>query len=125
MYLTLRQIGRFVRDRSAVAAVEFALILPLLITLYFGTVEAATLYTVDRRVATVASTMADLVSREKGSISKSGRFDNYFQAARAILQPYPTTGLKQVVSLLEVSPTGAVTVKWSYAPSGSTAAHPG
>jgi len=105
-------VTRFRRSTEAVAAVEFALILPLLVTLYFGTVEAAQLYTVDRRVATVASTMADLVSREKTCIT-TATLTSYFSAATGIMQPYSTTALKQVVSFLAVSSTGTVTVKWS------------
>ncbi|RYH05229.1 MAG: pilus assembly protein [Alphaproteobacteria bacterium] len=104
--------GRFVRDAKAVAAVEFALIVPLLVTLYFGTVEAASLYAVDRRVATVASTMADLVSREQDCID-TDKLNSYFAAATGIMQPYVTTNLKQVVSFLAVSSTGTVTIKWS------------
>jgi Flp pilus assembly protein TadG len=105
-------VTRFRRSTEAVAAVEFALILPLLVTLYFGTVEAAQLYTVDRRVATVASTMADLVSREKACIT-TAKLNSYFSAATGIMQPYPTTALKQVVSFLSVSSDGTVTVEWS------------
>ena len=103
---------RFLRDARAVAAVEFALILPLLVTLYFGTVEAASLYTVDRRVATVASTMADLVSREQTCIT-TDKLNSYFNAATGIMAPYPTTALKQVVSFMSVGSTGTVTIKWS------------
>jgi len=111
---------QFARDARAVAAVEFALILPLLVTLYFGTVEAASLYAVDRRVATVASTMADLVSREPKCIA-SDTLNSYFNAASGIMQPYSTTGLKQVVSFLAVDKTtGVVTVKWS-TPNGTGA----
>jgi Flp pilus assembly protein TadG len=113
LHLRRNPFRRFLRDRQAVAAVEFALILPLLLTLYFGTVEAASLYSVDRRVATVASTMADLISRERGCISTE-KLNSYFNAATGIMQPYPTTALKQVVSFLAVNKTtGAVTVKWS------------
>ena len=103
---------RFARDDQAAAAVEFALILPLPVTLYFGTVEAAQLYTVDRRVATVASTMADLISREQKCIT-TDKLNSYFNAATGIMQPYSTTTLKQVVSFLSVSSSGTVTVKWS------------
>lgn len=113
LHLRRNLFRRFLRDRKAVAAVEFALILPLLVLLYFGTVEAASLYAVDRRVATVASTMADLVSREKGCIT-AAKLNSYFNAATAIMQPYSMSGLKQVVTFLAVDKsTGAVTVKWS------------
>ncbi len=107
-----RLLERFTRSTSAVAAVEFALILPLLVTLYFGTVEAASLYTVDRRVATVASTMADLVSREQKCIT-TARLDSYFTAATGIMQPFSTDNLKQVVSFLAVDSAGTVALKWS------------
>lgn len=114
----LRRLGS---DERAVAAVEFALIVPLLITLYFGTVEAASLFAVDRRVSTVASTMADLVSREKDSISQSTTLANYFQAAKGIMQPYPTTSLKQVVTLLKITSAGVTTVVWSVGYNGGVA----
>jgi len=113
LHLRRNLLRRFLRDAKAVAAVEFALILPLLVLLYFGTTEAASLYTVDRRVATVASTMADLISRERGCIT-TAKLDSYFTAATGIMQPYSTSALKQVVTFLAVNKTsGAVTVKWS------------
>ncbi|MBK8082639.1 MAG: pilus assembly protein [Devosia sp.] len=116
-----RLFVRLAREERGVAAVEFALILPLLILLYFGTVEAASLFTVDRRVATVASTMADLVSREKKSISQGSTLANYFQAANGIMQPYPTTSLKQVVTLLKITSAGVTTVVWSVGYNGGVA----
>ncbi|OEO31557.1 hypothetical protein VW23_015670 [Devosia insulae DS-56] len=110
----IRRLLQFRDDARAVAAVEFALILPLLLTLYLGTIEAATLYSVDHKVATVASTMADLVSREKGEIS-TANLDKYFEAAETIMRPYTTTGLVQVVSLLNIDADGVATVAWSAA----------
>lgn len=110
----IRRLQQFRDDIRAVAAVEFALILPLLLTLYLGTIEAATLYSADHKVATVASTMADLVSREKAEIS-TATLDTYFEAAETIMHPYATTGLEQVVSLLSIDAEGVATVKWSRA----------
>lgn len=117
LHLIIRCFPRFRDDVRAVAAVEFALILPLLIALYFGTIEAATLYSVDHKVATVASTMADLVSREKGEIKQSN-LTTYFAAAKGIMRPYTTTGLVQIVSLLKIDANGVAKVKWSV-PSGA------
>lgn len=112
--MTRGRLTQFREDVRAVAAVEFALIVPLLIGLYLGTIEAATLYSADHKVATVASTMADLVSRENGEI-KSSTITSYFTAASSIMQPYPTTGLGQVVSLLTIDADGVAKVKWSVA----------
>ncbi|WP_417310584.1 TadE/TadG family type IV pilus assembly protein [Devosia sp.] len=103
---------QFRTQERGVAAVEFALILPFLLLLYFGTVEAASLYTVDRRVYTIAGTMGDLVSREDTSIA-TATLNDYFAAAQNIMRPYSTNGLRQVLSLIEVADDGSVTVSWS------------
>lgn len=112
--MTLNRLRAFRDDIRAVAAVEFALILPLLIGLYIGTIEVSTLYSADHKVATIASTMADLVSRENAEI-KASDLTNYFKAARSILQPYRSTGLVQTVSLLAIDASGVAKVKWSVA----------
>ena len=106
------RLQQFRDDSRGIAAVEFALIVPLLLALYLGTIEAATLYSADHKVATIASTMGDLVSREKGEISTT-TLDTYFEAAETILRPYATTGLGQVVSLVSVDEDGVAKVKWS------------
>jgi Flp pilus assembly protein TadG len=108
----LRNFLRLWRDQRGVAAVEFALILPVLLLLYFGSIETASLYSADRRVANVAGTIGDLVSRAKDSITES-EITDYFQAASGIMQPYDTGTLTQVVSLLSVDEDGNVTVVWS------------
>lgn len=110
----LHRIGRLSRDTHGVAAVEFALILPLLLLLYIGSVEATLLYTTDRGVATIASTVADLVARSKTTVNKSN-LDDYFLAATNVLKPGATEDLTQVVSLISIDADGVATVVWSAA----------
>jgi len=54
---------RFARDRSGVAALEFALIAPLLLALYFVTMEVAQAIEVNKKVGRVGSMIADLVAQ--------------------------------------------------------------
>jgi len=110
----LKRIGRLSRDTRGVAAVEFALILPLLLLLYIGSVEASLLYITDRGVATIASTVADLVARAKTTVNKSD-LDDYFLAATNVLKPGATDDLTQVVSLISIDEDGVATVVWSAA----------
>ncbi len=56
---------RFGRKIDGIAAVEFALIVPIMLCMFIGTVELSQAITVDRRVTQVASTTADLVARQK------------------------------------------------------------
>ena len=53
------RLPRFKSDENAVAAVEFALILPLLIVLYIGTAELTQAISVNRKVTHLASSLAD------------------------------------------------------------------
>lgn len=55
---------RFRRDRRGVAAVEFALIVPLLLALYLGTMEVSNGVSLNKRVARAASNVADLVAQQ-------------------------------------------------------------
>ena len=56
-------LGRFLCDRCGLAAVEFALILPVMLTLYFGGVEVTNMLVANRRVTSVAYTAADLAAQ--------------------------------------------------------------
>ena len=114
------QVSLFGRAREAVAAVEFALIMPFLLTLYLGSLELSQLISVDMRVTTIAGTVGDLVARSNGTISSSTLSD-YFQASQAIIAPFSTTGLAQVVSVVTVSSTGVTSVLWSQGYNGGTA----
>lgn len=116
------RLKTFAADARAAAAVEFALIMPLLLLLFLGTIEASSLITVDRRVNVISGTVGDLVSRwdpDTGAIPISDLTD-YFRASQGIIYPYSTTGLKQVVSVVEVTAAGVATVRWSCAYNGGT-----
>ncbi|MDP1729958.1 MAG: TadE/TadG family type IV pilus assembly protein [Devosia sp.] len=116
-------IGRFRDSANGVAVVEFALVAPLLLLLYFGSVEASSLYTVDRRVTVISGTMGDLIGRWDPGLGAIPQaiFDNYFSAANVIMTPYSVTGLNQVVSFVHITPDGATKVLWSKATPGATA----
>lgn len=44
------RLARYKKDERGIAAVEFALILPILIVLYFGTIELARILDANRRL---------------------------------------------------------------------------
>lgn len=97
---------------AGTAAVEFALILPIMLLVYIGSVEASAVISMDRRVQSVAGTLGDLVARADTNISAATLTD-YFRAAGGIMTPYPADGLGQVVTQLEVDDDGTATIVWS------------
>ena len=56
----LHGLRRLARDERAATAVEFAILLPLLMTLFLGSVEATQGIAAYRKVELIAHTLADL-----------------------------------------------------------------
>jgi Flp pilus assembly protein TadG len=108
-------IRRFGRNTEGAAAVEFALILPFLLLLYVGSIEASSLITVDRRVNVISGTVGDLVARWDSAADPLtlAELTDYFKASAGILFPYADSGLRQVVSFLKVENDGTTAVVWS------------
>jgi Flp pilus assembly protein TadG len=112
-----QQNGGVWRDQRGASAIEFALLLPVLILMYVGTAEIGNLLTVDRRVEAVASTAADLTAQVR-QVSNADLAD-IVAASTSILTPYPTTPLKIVLSSVVADQNNNGTVAWSYSSSGS------
>ncbi len=111
-YLTmLRRSLRLVRDRRGVAAVEFALILPVMLSLYLGGDELGHGLTISRKVTHVSSSLADLVAQST-SISNND-MTNILNAAASVIEPYSKSNLTIVISEYAIDANKNVTVKWS------------
>ena len=114
-----RQLRRFAIGTKAAAAVEFALILPLMLTLYLGSVELSSAISVDKRVAVVSGSLGDLVARARNSITP-GEIDDFFRAASATMAPYSNAEVEQVVTNVYVDHYGVGHVVWSRGYNGGT-----
>jgi Flp pilus assembly protein TadG len=96
MFGRLRKLRK---DKSGLAAVEFAMLLPVMITLFFGVVEISMALSCRANVTNVASVAGDLVAQE--SAMTTSDMTNVFNAADAILYPYDTSVAKITVSSVE------------------------
>jgi Flp pilus assembly protein TadG len=115
-----RTLKRFRRGEGAVALVEFALIVPLLLFLYLGSTELSQMITIDRRVTNVAATMGDLVARANATLARAD-LNDYFVASEKIMLPFGSTDLKQTLSMVFVDNTGVAKVVWSEVRHGAKA----
>jgi Flp pilus assembly protein TadG len=105
------RFSRFATARGGLAAVEFALLLPILMTLYLGSVELTTGIAIQRKVDLTAHAIADL-SSQFTSITNSD-MTNILNASSDIIAPYSASQLKSVVSELSIDANGQATVVWS------------
>jgi len=86
----LKRPASLARDESGLAAVEFALILPVMIILFFGVYETSQALSARADVVNLTSAAADLVAQDNAATSDD--INNVYNAANAILYPFPVTG---------------------------------
>ncbi len=99
-------------DTRGLAAVEFAMIVPLMLVMFFGTVEVTSGVAVDRKVSLVAHTLSDLTSQASGV--NDAQLANFFAASTAIMTPYPAAPVRATVSQVKINKTtGNATIVWS------------
>jgi Flp pilus assembly protein TadG len=111
--LRLRQhVAALHRNNSGLAAVEFAMIIPLMAALLVGTNEFAAGVAVDRKVTLMARTLSDLTSQN--TKVTDDQLTNFFNASKAIMTPYTATPVQGTISELYINPdTLKARVQWS------------
>jgi Flp pilus assembly protein TadG len=120
-------LRRFAEDRRGVSAIEFAMLLPLMVTLYLGTVEISQGVAIDRKVTLTARTVADLTSQSQ--TLTNAQLQDLLKASAAVMTPYnddPSKPAKLGVTVTSVNidAQGRATVTWSQTLNG-TARTPG
>ncbi|MGH6788931.1 MAG: TadE/TadG family type IV pilus assembly protein [Pseudolabrys sp.] len=98
-------------DRRGVSAVEFALILPLMVSLYLGGVEISQGISADRKVTLTAGALANLTAQ--ATTISSTDMTNIMNATADVMYPYSNSNLKAVISCMKIDNTGKATVSWS------------
>ena len=110
-HLNLRGLKALRQDQDGISAVEFALIAPLMVLLYFGGIELSFLMEADRRVTTVSSTIGDLTSR--AASLNTDDVGDIFAASNQLILPYDPNTTQLRISSLVADANGTVTVDWS------------
>jgi Flp pilus assembly protein TadG len=123
----LRVAARLMRDRSGIAATEFAVIVPIMLVLFFGVVEISNGIAAYRDVSIMAHTTSDLTTQSL-SVQDSD-LTNFFSASTGILYPYVTSTadpkLKQSIAELWVNSSLQARVQWAKNSDGSAPNPPG
>src|SRR5664279_3298267 len=124
---SLRLAARFVRDRSGIAATEFAVIVPIMLVLFFGVVEITNGIVAYRDVSIMAHTTSDLTTQ---SLSvRDSDLTNFFNASTGVFYPFVTSAtdpnLTQSIAELWVNSSLQARVQWAVNSDGSTPSPPG
>ncbi len=106
------KIMDFKTEKTGVAAVEFALILPIMLLIYVGVVEVTRIYAADRKAVVFAHTVADLATQAKVDTAGSG-FHSIsdgdasliFGLASSVLYPFSASGADIKLTMLAFDST--------------------
>ena len=111
MSISPRLFAGLARNERGSAAVEFAVIVPIMLTLFFGVVEFSSGIAVDRKVTLVGRTLSDLTSQST-CVTQSD-LDGFTITAKAIMTPYSTTPLLSTITQVYVDNNLDAKVSWS------------
>ena len=115
-----RPLRRFLRDKRGISAVEFAMLLPLMITLYLGGVEVSQGVAADRKVTLIARTLGDLVAQ--ATDISNAEMTNIFSATAAVLVPFDDSEMKITVSSVKIDAQSVAKIAWSNTKNGTARA---
>ncbi|MBG0811410.1 pilus assembly protein [Methylosinus sp. H3A] len=120
-------------EERAFAAVEFALMLPLILVMYLGLAELALGQRASQKLDLVAHTLSDLAAQQLTGGSNSGQagmdektIQAIFSAATTLMAPLPTTNLKMTISEVVIAADATQTsgykasVSWTIAQNSGT-----
>ena len=118
-------------DRRGAAAIEFALTVPIIVTLFMGAFEVTNLALVDMKLTSAAQTAADLVTQTEFTangvitVLSNASFAGFTNAAQRVMTPFPATD-KAGNPTLKIAyagftfNTGAPVLSWHYEENGAT-----
>ena len=118
------RVRKFSTDADAVAAIEFAIVVPFMLLLYIGGIELADGMAINLKVSATAHSVTDMVTQNT-SLS-TAQMQNILTGATAIIAPYPVTGsnsnslLSVTVSEISSDANGNLTLQWSQSYNGTS-----
>ena len=122
-------LRRLARDARGAAMVEFAMALPVLLTMFVGGYVASDMIHCNRKVAVATRALTDMVSRNMSpsmiyNSPSSNSATSYLSASAVVLSPFKMNNTTEQISLLRVCDATHAYVVWTQAQtqnaSGST-----
>ncbi|MBW7969269.1 TadE/TadG family type IV pilus assembly protein [Bradyrhizobium sp. BR 10289] len=104
--------SEFLADSRALAATEFAVIVPLMLVMFFGTVEFSSAVAIDRKVTLIARTLSDLTSQSAGTVTDTN-LQNTFTASMSIISPYDRTLVNGTLVQIYIDANSVAKIQWS------------
>jgi Flp pilus assembly protein TadG len=115
-----RQARRFGRARRGIAAVEFAMLLPVLVVLFLASFDAGRALTIYMKVRAATFSLAAITNQYQTMALTD--MQSVTGATSVIMSPYPNSSAVITVSQVTVASATSATVAWSYSLNGTALA---
>jgi Flp pilus assembly protein TadG len=112
-------LARFARHKGGLAAVEMALIAPVMIFGYFGLTEVTMAMMAHRRASHAVATIGDLVTQS--TQMNTATMTDIFTIGATMMRPFPSSPLQMRVTSVQMDATEKITVIWSKGSGGMAA----
>lgn len=117
-------LARLARDAAGIAAVEFALILPLFLVIYLGGFDVMRMVRAADKIESASKTLADLVAQEQTNSSvPASDIATLIQASAIAAMPFNNANLTVTVSAIDLVVKNGTcctaTVNWSVTQGGT------
>ena len=106
-----QRLRSFGKARQGLAALEFAILLPMMVFLLFGAVELVDVMGANRRVENTSSSLADVVSRD--TEVTDDEVEGMWRAIELLMTPDDPTALNIRLTSISVEDATTARVVWS------------
>jgi Flp pilus assembly protein TadG len=107
----LRRLGRFTAAKKGLAALEFAIIAPMMIFLLFGSVDLLDVLSANKRVQNAASSLADVVARD--TEVSNAEIAGLWAALDVLMFPSSGADVNVRITSVRIDSTTSARVVWS------------
>jgi Flp pilus assembly protein TadG len=102
--------GKFLKDERGVTAIEFALVLPVVVLILLGCFEVPRFVLIFQKIARTSSGVADLVAQADEAITKR-QMDDIYTAGKIMMQPNDVVANGRIYVSSINNPSGGTGVK--------------
>jgi Flp pilus assembly protein TadG len=106
----LTPAARLAGDERGASLIEFAMLVPLMLTLFVGALEISQAVAVDRKVSIAARSVADLTAQVTEVVDAD--LTNIFKAAEQVAYPFKAEKLKIKISSVKIDADKVAKIVW-------------
>jgi Flp pilus assembly protein TadG len=108
---------RFAASTHGLAAIEFAMVLPVMLILLLASYDAGNGIALYMKVRSATYTLAAITNQY--TTIQATDMDSIVGATSVVLAPYPSAPVVVTISQIKISSTNKTTVSWSYSLNGT------